>query len=271
MRRRWPLPDDDFLIDNGKEWFLHLLNKCSDDVRDMLIMLIWRIWQLRNDMTHGKDAPPVLATVEYLDSYYKSIKLAGRYSTEEILKGKMPSSAFDMPVQKEMYSAASWPAPATGTVALTVDGSFQKADGSAAAGMVLRNSEGMILFAAYRFIFHCNDSLEAELHAIMQGMALAIQHSNLPVVVQLDSSEALSSLSNDALLRSAYGQLVLEIKDLFGSWEFFPQKISRSQNRVADRLANYSRSKRASAVWLGSVPPCIEDLWPLDCNSMNLQ
>jgi hypothetical protein len=137
--------------------------------------------------------------------------------------------------------------------------------------MVLRNSEGVILLAAYHFIFHCNDPLEAELHAIMQGMALAIQYSTLPVVVQSDSSEALSSLSNDALLRSAFGQLVLEIKDLLGSREFFPQKISRTQNRIADRLANYSRSERDTAVWLGSVPPYIEDLWPLDCNSMNLQ
>ncbi|XBI48524.1 hypothetical protein VPH35_112235 [Triticum aestivum] len=105
----------------------------------------------------------------------------------------------------------------------------------------------------------------------MQGLALALQHSDLPVVVQTDSSKALSSLTNDALLRSAYGQIVLEIKSLIGTMEFFPQKISRLQNRVADRLAKYSRTKHATAVWLGSVPPCIEELWPLDCNSIPMQ
>ncbi|KAE8803605.1 Alpha-amylase [Hordeum vulgare] len=93
MPRRWPLPDDNLLISDGKEWFMTLLPKCSIDVRDMLIMLHWRIWQTRNDMTRGKEAPPVLATTEYLDNYCKSIKLVGRFSTEEILKGKMPSSA----------------------------------------------------------------------------------------------------------------------------------------------------------------------------------
>ncbi|XBH66446.1 hypothetical protein VPH35_094947 [Triticum aestivum] len=102
-------------------------------------------------------------------------------------------------------------------------------------------------------------------------MALAIQHSDLPVVVQSDSSEALSSLLNNALCRSAYGHLVLEIKDLLGTREFFPLKIHRSQNRVADQLAHYSRTERTTAVWLGSVPPCIEDLWPQDCNSIILQ
>uniref|UniRef100_A0A453JVB5 RNase H type-1 domain-containing protein n=1 Tax=Aegilops tauschii subsp. strangulata TaxID=200361 RepID=A0A453JVB5_AEGTS len=98
----------------------------------------------------------------------------------------------------------------------------------------------------------------------MEGMALAIQHSDLPVIVQSDSSEALASLSSNASTRSAYGHLVLEIKELMSIREFVPLKICRSQNRVA----NYSRSERATAVWLRSVPPCIEGLWPLDCNTM---
>uniref|UniRef100_A0A8I6Y2F5 RNase H type-1 domain-containing protein n=1 Tax=Hordeum vulgare subsp. vulgare TaxID=112509 RepID=A0A8I6Y2F5_HORVV len=119
--------------------------------------------------------------------------------------------------------------------------------------MVLRDDKGEILMAAYRFIFHCNDPLEAELHAIMQGMALAVQHSHLPVVVQSDSSEAISCLTNGTLLRSAYGHIVLEIKFLLGNREFVPQKINRLQNRVADELAKYSRTERATAVWLGSV------------------
>ncbi|KAF7047541.1 hypothetical protein CFC21_056462 [Triticum aestivum] len=105
----------------------------------------------------------------------------------------------------------------------------------------------------------------------MQGMALSIQHSDLPVVVQTDSSEAMSSLTNGALVHLLFGHIVREIKDLLGNREFFPQKISRLQNRVADRLAKYSRSERATAVWLGLAPSCIKDIWPLDCNSIHLQ
>lgn len=104
-------------------------------------------------------------------------------------------------------------------------------------------SAGQIIFAAYRVIFHCNDALEAELHALMQGMALAIQRTQLPVVIQSDSSEALSVLSSNTLARSAYGHLVVEIRDLMCNREFLPQKVHRSQNRVADQLANYSRTE----------------------------
>lgn len=92
--------------------------------------------------------------------------------------------------------------------------------GAATAGMILRRHDGSLIFAAYRFIFNCNDSLEAEIHAIMQGMALDIQHSTLPAIVQSDSSEALLYLSGNGLLHSAYGHLVAEIKELMNDQEF---------------------------------------------------
>ena len=243
MPRRWPLPEDVVLIDNVKEWLMSLLSLCSEAVTHMVILLIWRIWQIRNDIYHGKEAPPVLASAEFLDSYYKSINLAGKFTVEEIVKGKMPSVALVSPRQKASATVTPWPAPPQGSVALSVDGSFHPEDGTAGAGMVLTNHEGVILFAAHIYVFHCNDSLEAELHAMMQGMTLAIEHSDAPVILQSDSSEALLCLSTDALQRSAYGHLVLEIKYLAGSREFVPQKLSRSQNRVVDRLANYSRTE----------------------------
>ena len=105
----------------------------------------------------------------------------------------------------------------------------------------------------------------------MQGMALVLQHSNLPDIVQSDSSEALSSLTGDGLVRSAYGHLVDEIKELMKDREFIPQKLSRDQNKVADRLANYSRLECTTAVWLHLGPPCIEDLLPLNCNSLDME
>ena len=73
MRELWPLPTDDVLLDNGKEWLLHVLAACDNKVRDMVILLIWRIWQLRNDVVHGKEVPPVDVTMEFLDNYYKSL------------------------------------------------------------------------------------------------------------------------------------------------------------------------------------------------------
>ena len=127
---------------------MFLLSSCSEVVADMVIMLIWRIWQIRNDIYHGKEATHVLASVEFLDSYYKSINLAGKFTVEEIVKGKMPSVALVSPRQKASAITTPWPAPPQGSVALSVNGSFHPEDGTAAAGMVLRNHEGVILFCS---------------------------------------------------------------------------------------------------------------------------
>lgn len=81
----------------------------------------------------------------------------------------------------------------------------------------------------------------AEIHALMEGMALVCQHTELPIYVQSDSSEALSILSGDSLTRSVHGHLAMEIKFLMEGREYIPQKLTRSENRIADCLANYSR------------------------------
>ena len=102
-------------------------------------------------------------------------------------------------------------------------------------------------------------------------MALAIEHCGLPIIVQSDSSVALSALTGDSLSRSAYGHLVAEIRHLMVDTEFIPSKISCMQNRVADRLTLYSRIESTTAVWLGRGPPCVEDLLLLDCNPVPLE
>ncbi|KAI5017928.1 hypothetical protein ZWY2020_042816 [Hordeum vulgare] len=183
-----------------------------------------------------------------------------------------------MPVLHEatvmMHSPSNplpWPRPPLDHAALSVDGAFMQEDGSAAAGMILRCHDGTVIFAAYRCIFNCNDALEAELHAIMQGMALALQYCPLPVVVPSDSSVDLQAMTGASLSRSDYGHLVEEIQHHMEVREFVPSKIKREQNRVAHQLALYSRTEFTTAVWLGRSPPCIEELVPLDYNPIHME
>ena len=147
-----------------------------------------------------------------------------------------------------------WPPPPANWVALSVDGSYYATNGKAGSSMVLRSSDGNIIFASCRHLFHCSEALEAEIHAIMDGMSMALQWTTLPVVVQSYSVLALSAIMDSSLSKSPYGHLVGEIKKVMESSEFVPTKIVRSQNRVAVCLANYGRTEGSTACWLHQGP-----------------
>lgn len=66
MREVWPLPPSERLQHTGKDWLLLVLAGCSADSRSMIILLIWRIWQMRNDIFHGNDATPTSISFEFL-------------------------------------------------------------------------------------------------------------------------------------------------------------------------------------------------------------
>ena len=66
---------------------------------------------------------------------------------------------------------------------LSVDGYFMEEDGMPTAGMILQRHDGTIIFSAYRYFFNCNDAMEAEIHALMIGMALARQYMQQPSCV----------------------------------------------------------------------------------------
>ena len=141
----------------------------------MVLILIWRVWNLPTDLLHGNDQVPVKILVKLLNSYLNSLWHAKKYNTEKMIKGKMvEGEGWSEPKNKETASARPWPAPATGWVALSVDGSFSS-DGTVGSGMVLRNPDGNLIFASYRHLFFYNNALEAKLHVIREGLVLALE------------------------------------------------------------------------------------------------
>jgi ribonuclease HI len=66
--------------------------------------------------------------------------------------------------------------------------------------MIVRNDDGSVLFMACRALSNCNGSLEAELEACLEGLRKTRQHSQLPLIVELDSPllvEAVNSPTPD--------------------------------------------------------------------------
>ncbi|KAE8772584.1 Alpha-amylase [Hordeum vulgare] len=154
---------------------------------------------MRNDMLHDKMFPPLEISRSFLLSYLSSYSQAHRYGMEDILKGEMPvvdTPSCSVLIQKQLKP---WPKPPLGWVALSVDGAFVKDTGRAGSGMILRDSEGAVIFSPYRYIYHCKDALESEISAVLEGVSFSVQQSDLPIVMQYDSSIVVAALPNDSL------------------------------------------------------------------------
>jgi hypothetical protein len=259
MGEVWPIPATTSIQHTGQEWLFDLLSSVSKDAMNMIIMVTWRIWQLRNDVLHGKVCPPTEVTKRY------QIR---QQSVSEIIKGKKPCVNTVRPACETRKAPSSpWPRPAPGWAALSVDGSFDE-KGRAGTGMILRGSNSAVIVSACRVLYNCNDALESEVSALMEGLALAYEWSELPIIIQSDCVVALSALKESGRNRTVYGQLFDEVKRLMNLREIILVKLDRDQNRVAHSLANLGRGGDCTACWVRFAPECVSQLLLADCNSI---
>uniref|UniRef100_A0A8R7Q2Y6 RNase H type-1 domain-containing protein n=1 Tax=Triticum urartu TaxID=4572 RepID=A0A8R7Q2Y6_TRIUA len=61
--------------------------------------------------------------------------------------------------------------------------------------MVLRTDQGDIIFTACRENCSCVNGLEAELAACREGLELALHRTDLPILIEMDSVEAVNMLN----------------------------------------------------------------------------
>ncbi|KAM3189079.1 hypothetical protein ACQJBY_004796 [Aegilops geniculata] len=133
--------------------------------------------------------------------------------------------------------------------------------------MILRNSEGEVIFASCRYLSSCASALEAELAACREGISLTLEWSTLPFILETDCTIALSMLKGIEVDRSPDAAIVEEAKHLLSLGR--PHEIThvrRGLNCVSHALAQLGRQPR-TAVWLRHAPEHILALCKLDCNT----
>jgi ribonuclease HI len=155
--------------------------------------------------------------VSFLCGYLKLLQNIKTTPTDQILHGKQPmidASDVRAASQAKLPPDKSWCRPPAGWVTLTIDGSFKEVDGNGGSGMVLRDEVGHIIFSACHFLPSCVEAMEAELSACLEGLHLAIQQSQLPILVETDYSLLVAAVRETAQDRSIYMHIITEIKEL---------------------------------------------------------
>jgi hypothetical protein len=74
--------------------------------------------------------------------------------------------------------------------------------------MILRDSNGLIIFLAYRSLVFCSSVLEAELQACFEGLKFALDLSQDKILVETDNLELVQMGTCKARDDSCVGHLV---------------------------------------------------------------
>jgi hypothetical protein len=160
-------------------------------------MTLWQIWHVRNEVVHDKPSPPLEVSQRFLLSYINSVVQIKHHSGESIIKGKFildkelkELHTTKVHVAKQIHK---WTPPPSGWYKLSIDGSYDVI-GKAGAGMVVRDHNGEVIISACRELKSCRGPLEAELHALMEGLSLVLQWCNLPLIIETDCLEVVSTV-----------------------------------------------------------------------------
>jgi hypothetical protein len=105
----WALPTRVQIRDTGHEWLFELLASQSVETQNMNIMILWRIWQLGNDILHEKPNPPTMsqggiyvATLDHCSKFDNKTEV-------QILKGKAPCVLAIQPKCDKQRQNQQWP------------------------------------------------------------------------------------------------------------------------------------------------------------------
>jgi hypothetical protein len=171
MRQSWNLPSDSDMHKESSSWFRSLLACLPDQMIDSTLLVAWRVWHCRNEITHDKPLPSTDSSKRFLIGYWNILK-NNDVPTEMIIKGKQPVvDTMPIPTVVPLKSPGKgWSRPPMGWVKLSIDGSYKPDDGSAGCGMVLRDENGHVIFLACRYVPRCVEAVEAELWACHEGL-----------------------------------------------------------------------------------------------------
>jgi hypothetical protein len=118
---------------------------------DLTLLVAWRVWHARNEVTHDKPLPSIASSINFLLSYFKLMHDVKNFPTEINLKGKQLAVASVDPVPAPRCAPiAPWCNPLVGFVKLSVDGSFK--NGSARSATILRDEGGSIILFSCKYI-----------------------------------------------------------------------------------------------------------------------
>jgi hypothetical protein len=172
LREYWVLPAEERLRNDGPEWFLVLLDSCTEEEMADLAMILWRSWTVRNRVTQAGGAISIDESVNYLlrlQQEMKSVKASTGLAHNPSVRTRPCRPMQGCP-------GSRWIPPGGASMKINVDGAFNPRTAEAAIGLIARDHDGNPKIMVRCLIPNCRDAEEAEAMACLEGVKL-LHHS----------------------------------------------------------------------------------------------
>jgi ribonuclease HI len=261
------LPDEEQLLQLTPNGLLTLVVEAGVDKGAKLLLLLWRTWYVRNNITHGSDKISFDASVVFLQKYWLELCDIRQLQGASDSKGKRPvAESLCLNHAQKCRQEAKWEAPPQDFLKVNVDGAFDGASGIGGIGVVIRDSSGLVQLTAWRFISQ-SSAEEMEALACKEGMDLAAKWCRQNIILETDCSTVASMLSVGSGMRSC---LKFTIDEAIEAGSKLPQwkiiHMRRESNSVSHELAQLAKRTKDSAVWRFAAPVCVEQIIARECN-----
>lgn len=88
MRKHWALPAEEDLLFTGPDWLLVLMSRFTAEVNSNLLMLLWRVWSVRNSVLRAGQKVSVAGSIVFLTRYMDSLLQCHQGSSQHDAEGK---------------------------------------------------------------------------------------------------------------------------------------------------------------------------------------
>lgn len=210
---------------------------------ELIAVSAWYIWWQRRQFVRG-------VSIQSPDCTATSIKV--------LCTNFIRASSPKLPVRKREHL---WRKPAAGTIKINVDASFCSENMSGATRAIARDDKGDVIAAASWFISHVSSVDSTEIHAVYNGIILALRIGCSSVVIESDSTNAVQIFNQGDEFFGPDAAIVLECKQLTADLTNVECiHCFREANGVADSLAKFSFKNRSSDFWESSIPDFVSHL-----------
>ncbi|XP_030479536.2 uncharacterized protein LOC115696789 [Cannabis sativa] len=195
---------------------------------------------VRNSVTHGGHKPQASAILEWCSKYLS-----------EFRQSNVPKC------DRARRETACWLPPATEEFKINVDAGVKVGAGVASTSLVVRDYVGAIHSAAATVVMQEMTPLQAELQAIARGLQAGIQCQLSAFSVESDCLQVVKLVQQEEGGCRDVDGVLAHIKSLLQNVRVRGLSfVFREANQVAHVLANEALNNKASAMWVGVVPPC---------------